>query len=41
MWKHSDFATGAHSIRFDVALECNTLAKGRNRVVRINGGTSI
>lgn len=41
MWKHSDFATGAHSIRFDVALKCNTAAGGRRRVVRINGGTSI
>lgn len=37
MWKHSDFATGAHSIRFDVALKCNTSAGGRRRVVRING----
>jgi len=41
MWKHSDFNTGAHSIRFDVALKANVLAKGRNRVVRINGGTGI
>lgn len=39
MWKHSDFNTGAHSIRFDVALKCNTAAGGRKRVVRINGGT--
>lgn len=39
MWKHSDFATGAHSIRFDVALKANVLAKGRSRVARINGGT--
>jgi len=39
MWKHSDFNTGAHSIRFDVALKANVAAKGRNRVVRINGGT--
>jgi hypothetical protein len=38
MWKHSDFNTGAHSIRFDVALKCNTAAGGRRRVVRINGG---
>lgn len=38
MWKHSDFNTGAHSIRFDVALKCNTMAGGRKRVVRINGG---
>jgi hypothetical protein len=38
MWKHSDFNTGAHSIRFDVALKANTLAGGRRRSVRINGG---
>lgn len=37
MWKHSDFNTGAHSIRFDVALKANTAAGGRKRVVRING----
>ena len=41
MWKHSDFATGAHSIRFDVAIKANVLAKGRSRVTRINGGTSL
>jgi hypothetical protein len=41
MWKHSDFNTGAHSIRFDVALKANTLAGGRKRVTRINGGTSL
>jgi hypothetical protein len=39
MWKHSDFNTGAHSIRFDVALKANVLAGGRRRVVRINGGS--
>jgi hypothetical protein len=38
MWQHSDFATGAHSIRFDVALEANVTADGRRRLVRINGG---
>lgn len=38
MWKHSDFNTGAHNIRFDVALKCNTSASGRRRTVRINGG---
>lgn len=38
MWKHSDFNTGAHSIRFDVALKANVLAGGRRRCVRINGG---
>lgn len=37
MWQHSDFATGAHSIRFDVAVEANVRADGRRRVVRING----
>ena len=38
MWKHSDFNTGAHSIRFDVALKANVAADGRRRTVRINGG---
>lgn len=38
MWKHSDFNTGAHSIRFDVALKPNISAEGRRRLVRINGG---
>jgi hypothetical protein len=38
MWKHSDFNTGAHSIRFDVALKANVTADGRRRIVRINGG---
>lgn len=38
MWKHSDFNTGAHSIRFDVALKANVAANGRRRVIRINGG---
>lgn len=37
MWQKSDFATGAHSIRFDVALTANVLAGGRDRIVRING----
>lgn len=37
MWKHSDFNTGAHSIRFDVALKCNVAADGRRRLVRVNG----
>lgn len=41
MWRNSDFNTGAHSIRFDVALKADVLAKGRNRIVRINGGTSL
>lgn len=37
MWKHSDFNTGAHSIRFDVALKANITAGGRRRVIRLNG----
>lgn len=37
MWQKSDFATGAHSIRFDVALTANVLATGRDRIIRING----
>lgn len=35
MWKHSDFNTGAHSVRFDVALTANV--KDRRRLVRLNG----
>ena len=35
MWKHSDFNTGAHSVRFDVALTANV--RDRRRIVRING----
>lgn len=41
MWKHSDFKTGAHSIRFDVALKANVAADGRRRLVRVNGGTGL
>jgi len=37
MWQHSDFATGVHSVRFDVALEANVASDGRRRLVRING----
>lgn len=37
MWQDSVFATGEHRVRFDVALEANTRAGGRRRVVRING----
>lgn len=37
MWQKSDFATGDHSIRFDVALTANVMAGGRERIVRING----
>lgn len=36
MWKHSDFATGAHSIRFDVAATLNV--RSRNKIIRVNGG---
>lgn len=35
MWKNSDFGTGAHDVRFDVALTANV--RDRRRSVRING----
>jgi hypothetical protein len=35
MWQNSDFATGKHSVRFDVALTANV--RDRRRVVRVNG----
>lgn len=35
MWRHSDFNTGLHSVRFDVALEANVY--DRRKIVRING----
>ena len=35
MWKDSTFATGAHRVRFDVALTANI--RERRRIVRING----
>lgn len=35
MWRHSDFDTGAHSIRFDCALTANV--RDRRRAVRLNG----
>lgn len=35
MWQHSDFNTGAHSVRFDVALTANV--RDRRRLVRLNG----
>jgi hypothetical protein len=35
MWQHSDFNTGAHSVRFDVALTANV--RERRRIVRVNG----
>lgn len=37
MWQNSDFSTGAHSVRFDVAIEANVTADGRRRLIRING----
>lgn len=35
MWQHSDFYTGAHGVRFDVALNANV--RERLRIVRVNG----
>lgn len=35
MWKNSNFNTGEHDVRFDVALNANV--RDRRRVVRING----
>lgn len=35
MWKNSDFGTGAHDVRFDVALTANV--RDRRRVCRFNG----
>jgi hypothetical protein len=35
MWQHSDFFTGAHGVRFDVALNVNI--RERLRIVRVNG----
>lgn len=37
MWKHSDFDTGEHKVRFDVALTANVAANGRQRGTRLNG----
>lgn len=37
MWQDSDFNTGEHRIRFDVAVEANVAPDGRRRIVRING----
>ncbi len=37
MWKDSNFSTGEHRIRFDVALQANVRANGRRRTVRLNG----
>lgn len=36
MWSHSDFYTGAHGVRFDVAINANV--RERYRIARINGG---
>lgn len=35
MWKNSNFATGAHDVRFDVVLSANV--RDRRRLVRTNG----
>jgi hypothetical protein len=35
MWQHSDFFTGAHGVRFDVALNANI--RERRRLARVNG----
>jgi hypothetical protein len=37
LWEHSDFDTGEHSVRFDVAIEANVAANGRQKIIRING----
>lgn len=35
MWQHSDFNTGQHNVRFDVALNANI--RERQRIARVNG----
>lgn len=35
MWQHSDFYTGEHGVRFDVAINANI--RERRRICRING----
>ena len=35
MWAHSDFATGVHGVRFDVAMNFNI--RDRTRLARVNG----
>jgi hypothetical protein len=35
MWQHSDFNTGAHGVRFDVAINANI--RDRMRISRLNG----
>lgn len=37
MWQNSQFGTGDHEVRFDVAIKADTTADGRLRSVRING----
>lgn len=37
MWKDSNFSTGEHRIRFDVALQPAVRANGRRRTIRLNG----
>lgn len=39
MWKASDFDTGEHKVRFDVALQANVKATGRERLIRVNGAS--
>ena len=38
MWQWSDFNTGAHSVRFDVAMNANI--RERRRIIRLNGGAA-
>ena len=38
MWQDSDFATGDHRVRFDVALTANV--RDRRRIARFNGSTA-
>ena len=35
MWQHSDFDTGAHNVRFDVAMNANV--RDRRKLSRMNG----
>lgn len=37
MWQNSQFGTGEHEVRFDVAIKADVTADGRLRSVRING----
>ena len=38
MWQWSDFYTGEHSVRWDVALNANV--RNRDRIIRLNGGAA-